>query len=220
MEHNLVSKIDNIERKVAISEIWKNYLGLAAVIIGGFWVVYTFNILQSSYLTHLNVENIEASRVLLDFDIKVAELDSSSESLIGLEIEIIVTNQGTLPVRIDLSKSDSSCGVVKLKPGVNVNQDPNIGKFYKAESFSFYNGKNWGVNKSIVALPKVTTTIKYFVQVQQTGYYFVSFSAPIDIDAQQAIEKRETGCKQSSSEHIWSVQKYFSVLGKESSKAN
>lgn len=209
-----------IENKVAVSEVWKNYLGLAALIIGGWWAVYTFHELQSSYSADIDIERKEASRLLLDFDIKVTELNSASEGLIGLEVEVYVVNQGILPARIELSESNSSFSVVKLKPGVDVNQNPNIGKFYTAEPFSFFNGKTWGVNSSIVALPKVTTSIKYFVQVQEPGYYFVSFSAPVSLDAQRAIDARAIGDKPSSSSvsHVWNSQKYFSVRGEEFNK--
>ncbi len=213
--------MEDFERKVAVSEMWKNYLGLIALIIGGFWAVYTFHALKSSYSAHLDIESKEASRLLLDFDIKVTELNCDSENLIGLEMEVCITNHGTLPAKIELSKSNSSFNVVKLQPGVDVDQNPNIGELYTAESFSFYNGKAWGVNSGVVALPKVTTSIKYFVQVKDPGYYFVSFSAPVSLDAQQTIEKREIGSNPSSiASHIWNAQKYFSVLGKKSNKAN
>lgn len=216
---NLMKEIEVIERKVVLSELLKNYLGLAALIIGGLWAVYTFHKLQSSYSAELDIESKAASRLLLDFDINVMELNSPREDLIGLEVEINVLNQGILPARIDLSKSLFS--VVKLKPGIDKYSNPNIGKFYTAEPFSYYNGKSWGVDSCIVALPKVKKSIKYFVQVPEPGYYFVSFAAPVSIDAQKIINAWEVGWKSSSNStlHIWNTQKYISVIGKISKAA-
>ncbi|KNC68946.1 hypothetical protein AC626_01555 [Pseudoalteromonas rubra] len=205
--------MSGMEEQKLRSEIFKNYWGVIAIILGGIWALYNFHILRTEYSAQLDLSVKESKLVALDLDIEVSILDVHCEDKIGLELDVLIENKGSYPIKLNLANEKTGFGVTKVVEGNDSNGHPNVKKFYPSVPYSFHYNGFWAEKKAVVALPNVITKITYFVTVDEPGYYLASFFSAIPQESLNLIEKHTKGKEggTASALNTWSTIKYFSI---------
>lgn len=203
----------DLETQKQKSEIFKNYLGVAAVVLGGIWALYNFHVLRTKHTAQLDLSIKESKLVALDLDIEILALNAPCEPKIGLEAIVLIENKGDFPVRLKLANEKTGFGITKIAEGYDKNGHPNVTKFYTSIPYSFHFDGMWAEKKEVVALPGAITEITYFVAVDEPGYYLASFFSALPPEPLGLIDKHVKGGDSNSSPalNIWSATKYFSV---------
>lgn len=205
--------MSDMEEKKLRSEVFRNYWGVIAIILGGVWALYNFHVLRAEYSAQLDLSVKESKLVALDLNIEVSTLDVYCEDKIGLELNVLIENKGYYPIKLNLANGKTGFGVTKVVEGYDRNGHPNVKKFYPIVPYSFHYNSIWAEKKAVVALPNVITKITYFVTVNEPGYYLASFFSTVPQESLNLIEKHTKGKEDDTTAALntWSTVKYFSI---------
>jgi len=155
------------------------------VIIGGCWVLYTFDVLNQkekaeNELTeiHNRIKNTESTTI----KINTTELKTE----IGMIIEVEIKNNGNTKLTFKLD--DSSLMIYKIKSlgdqiGAETNYSP---KYYASIAKLGTSSENEALTEQIVLINAVKT-LSYLVTLKEKGIYYITFSA--DYTENKDIEK-------------------------------
>lgn len=160
-----------------------HYLVIAiAIVIGGGWSLYTFDILNKAEKAEVeynellkSIENTESSTIKIESNI----IDYNDGK--GLIIEVTLTNNGKEKLYYSLGNTPLTLYQIQSKGTKFAAKSIITPKLYSALSKSKKEGPNTYLT-CVALLSKSVKTLSYFIPIEERGLYYATFISKPYID--------------------------------------
>ena len=206
-----------LEEKKIRAETIGSYIQTVAIVIGGIWVLFTFTKLKQIYHSEAAAAMDEARLVALNFSIEEKQFPGVREGAVGIEFSVLAENTGSR--RIDLDLSDPELFSVVRLTGDSTEKTVEVSPPITTRAFNYITPQAIRSMTSASVAPGTSVTLKFYVEVEESGVYFAYFLSPIPVELLKDINRQEKGDLEEKTSHksTFGAQLYFPV-SKELSK--
>lgn len=198
------------------STIFHNFISALAIIIGGLWVIASFNLAKQVETANQNLDlkkkEIEEKQLLIDnteasiisIDHKVINYHSpESPNTMGLIIEVKIKNSGKSRLTFNLDKNPLTVYNIEAKDHMLLKKRALNPIVYSTIGSKSDGEKSRPLSK-FISLKSSERILSYFVTVDKDELYYITFKSQLD-----STESAEKICGQEDCS--WFVSKYVFI---------
>jgi len=168
---------------------------LLSIIFGGFWTLYTFDILQQAEEAQINIRNLKMAKEKVDMEFIMDEhrvTPISKNSKKGVEIDVTIKNTGSKVDKLNVGDS-MKIYLVEYRHTLLLSPAEKLDSI--AESIPKPGAESQLGTLEIVDIsPGDSKIISYYVELPNSGTYFSIFSVPITRQMGEKMDAVETYC--------------------------